>query len=411
MRRNILLVFVITLVIALFFEFEASAAVVTANSCSNTDVQQAVTQVINGGGGQVNIPAGICTWTSRVTVDTGVGKNIHIIGAGQGITIITDFRLQHAGSGSNIVELAHMTILSSALNGEIFFGKFRPADNAGSKFLNYHNLTITGRGPIGTLEGWIGVVHNNTFNCRAGQYGWYVHGYGNYASTIPAMGTSNSIFFENNTFNGCYHAISGFCNSKIVFRYNTIKNSTHCVDVHGPGYNGCYYSTPQWGLDGGRLFEHYNNTYESSNACGARIRSGSGISTGNTYQFTSDGWWSYFGINNDKTCTGFNHILNPWNSTQTGAVQGIQEFWVWNETCPVTNWGNSELSSGCFNVANNSCVGGIRENIEYFLRAPQAGDAVTSWTPYTYPHPLSVGIDPPPIPTPLSPTIIGVQPE
>ncbi len=385
---------IIVVFLSIISSLKAFALNITANSCSQADVQLAVSQVISGGGGIVYIPAGASTWTTGVTVNTGSTKNIKIIGAGQGVTTINDFYLIVPASGSNVVEIAHMTIGSSIRSGGIFSEKFRPANSPGSKELHFHDLTISGRGPIGTIEGWNGVVNNNTFNCRSGQYGWYVHGYGNYDSTRPAMGTRSSIFFENNTFNGCYHSISGFCNSKIVFRYNTVAGSTHCVDVHGPSYNYCQYASPVGTPNGGRLFEHYNNIYEANSVCGAKLRSGSGISTGNNYKFTSDGWWSFFGVYNDQTCSSCNHTY-VYPPTESGACQGVQEYWVWNETCPATTWSNSEIGSGCFNVSNNSCPGCIRENTEYYLRAPTSTQDGITWTPFTYPHPITVSGLPP----------------
>ena len=387
----------------------ALAGNATAASCSEGDVQAAVNQVLSGGGGTVFIPAGTCTWTSTaVTVSTGSSKDIKIIGAGQHLTIINDFYLKVDGSGSNITELSNMTIGAVSRNGEIFNGKFRPANNPGSKELNFHHLIISGRGPIGTIEGWNGVVHDSYFTCRSGQYGWYVHGYGNYDVAEPPMGTRNSLFFENNTFDGCYHSVSGFCNSKIVFRQNTIKNSTHCVDVHGPSYDGCYYSNPQWGNDGGRLFEHYNNTYLASAVCGAKLRSGSGVSFGNTYQFTSDGWWSYFGIAIDAggasggCADGTHKYTYPCTN---GVCEGPQKFWVWNETCPSNAWGGSEVGIGCFNISNNECPGALQQNREFFLRAPDtAGDGFT-YTPYTYPYPVAASSG---VKIPRPPRILGI---
>jgi hypothetical protein len=372
----------------------AEAADQNALSCSVSDVQTAVTDCINTGGGKVTVPAGTCTWSSTVSVSTGSGKDIRILGSGQGITVIKDFRLSIPAGGTNIIELANMTIGASSLNNAIFSEKFRPRDNPGSKELNFHHLTISGRGPIGVFEGWIGVIHHCYFTCRSGQYGWYVHGYGDYDTMRPAMGTKTSLFFENNTFDGCYHAVSGFCNSKIVFRYNTIRNSTHCVDVHGPSYNGCYYATPQWIEDGGRLFEHYNNTYENNNACGARLRSGSGISTGNKYEFTTTSM-SYIGLKIDGGsasggCINFTHSTDY--PCSNAVCQGPQDFWIWNEDC-------HEARRGCFDASYDDCSGGIRENTEYFLRSPSNELDGFSWAAYHYPHPLVSGeANPPPNP-------------
>src|SRR5262245_52282431 len=62
----------------------------TAASCNYSDVNA----VINGpthtavNGDTINIPAGTCTWTSGLSVPSGIG--ISIIGAGASLTTIID---------------------------------------------------------------------------------------------------------------------------------------------------------------------------------------------------------------------------------------------------------------------------------------------------------------------------------
>jgi len=360
----------------------ALALDVTANSCSEADVQSAVDKVISGGGGTVYIPAGNCTWTNGVVLNTGPDVDVRIIGAGQGQTVITDFYLKVPTSGSNLVELAYMSIDGASRTRNITSEPLRPASGPG-KELNWHHLTISGRGPIVLLEGWYGVVHHSVFKCRSGEYGFYVHGFGNYDKTRPPMGTRNALFFEDNVFDGCYHSISGFCNSKIVFRKNTIRNASLCVDVHGPSYDYCKYADPVGTPHGGRLFEHYNNVYESTNVCGALIRSGSGISTGNVYEFKNG--WIYFGLMIDGGagsggCGDCSHVLDY--PCTNGVCEGPQDFWVWGET---------GCGSNCFGTYYDTCSGCIREGVEYFLRAPTVKDDGFTWTPFQYPHPLVTG--------------------
>lgn len=80
---------VFSLLFVVILTTKAMALNMTANSCSRSDVASAITTVLNAGGGTVYIPAGDCTWSSGVTVDSGAGgKSISIIGAGQSNTII-----------------------------------------------------------------------------------------------------------------------------------------------------------------------------------------------------------------------------------------------------------------------------------------------------------------------------------
>lgn len=355
-----------------------------AASASLSDVQTAVNNCIAGGGGIVYIPAGTVTWTSTLSVDTGTGKDIRIIGAGQGVTNITDFKLSIPSSGVNLIELAHMTITGSN-ESSIFTEKFRPAENpcSTSHELYIHDLTTNNYGPIGTIEGWYGVVANCTFNVKSNQYGWYVHGCGDYDSSFT-FGTRENIFFEDNIFDSAYHSISGFCNAHIVFRYNTIKNSTHCVDMHGPSYNWCYYSTGNE-EHAGRRIEHYHNVYESSCACGAKIRSGHGISTQNAYQMVPDSGMPFFGLKIDGGsgsggCDDCAHILDY--PCSGGVCEGPQKFWIWNETIP----DGQDITKDI--VTYDACTGCLDENDEYYLRAPTISDDGFTWSAFEYPHPL-----------------------
>ncbi len=395
--KNFQGLFIFTMLLFGIFSLAKSseAADVTAASCSQSDVQTAVTNCLNGGGGTVTIPAGECTWSSSLSINTGITKDLRIIGAGQGSTVIHTFKLAAPNpAGSNLVELANMTIDCS---GGCFTEMLRPAEKV-DKELNWHHLTLTSNSStFGGIEGWYGVIHHNTFNCASGQYGWYVHGDGSYPTSEPptlALGTRNALFFEDNTFNGCYHSISGFCGASIVFRHNTVNSSTHCVDVHGPGYDQCFFpntGTPPWRgypwntpsvYNGGRLFEHYNNTYSSSAACGAMLRSGSGISTGNNYQ--GQAGFEKFAIKIDGNsgsggCTNCTHLYAY--PCSNGVCQGLMQWWVWGESCSGGN---------CFGTEYDTCSGCLRENKEYYLRAPSQQLDGFTYTPYTYPHPLTL---------------------
>src|SRR4029078_2447710 len=70
--------------IGLFSVPAASAATISAPSCSNTDVQAAVNRANDGD--VVTVPAGNCTWASHVGLEN---KNIWVRGAGIGQTVIT----------------------------------------------------------------------------------------------------------------------------------------------------------------------------------------------------------------------------------------------------------------------------------------------------------------------------------
>jgi hypothetical protein len=407
------------------YGMEASALNVTAKSCSAADVQTAVNSVINGGGGAVYIPVGSCTWTSTVSVTTGQTPTIRIIGVGQSSTTITNFGLTVPNpAGTNLIELSNMTLIAGS--NSFFSEILRPAARVNLE-LDFHHLTIsgygTGYGSIAMFEGWYGVFHHNTITCASNEaYGFYIHGDGTFPTTWT-YGTRNSLFFENNTFSNCYHSISGFCGAKVVFRYNTVTQSTWTVDFHGPGYDECFFpntGTPPWRgypwntppiYYAGRVMEHYNNTYDSTCAAGAQMRGGSGISTNNDYQFAYAYGKVPFGVKIDSgggnVCTGCVHYYTyVYGSGCGGLCQTPYPYWVWNETC-ASGFTQNE-SPGCVNTTDNdACAQCNVQGATYNLRAPTVAQDGFTWTPFTYPHPLVTGASATP---PSPPAGISVLP-
>lgn len=84
--RFIVIFLIILLMLSITTKVRASD--VTADSCSRNDVQSAISQVQNAGGGTVYIPAGDCNWDGKGSSGTPIQGKVSIIGAGVGKTIL-----------------------------------------------------------------------------------------------------------------------------------------------------------------------------------------------------------------------------------------------------------------------------------------------------------------------------------
>lgn len=59
------------------------------------------------------------------------------------------------------------------------------------------------------------------------------------------------------------------------------------------------------------------------------------------------------------------------------------------------SWNNT-LNGNPVNFVHNDSLDPMRVNVDFFNRAPQSGDLIFPYTPYTYPHPLVSGVPAPP---------------
>jgi hypothetical protein len=392
LKNSMINYFFLILLLMLVFNTGARAANATASSCAASDIQSAIDQVIGTGGGTVRIPA--CqadnTWAYGEGIIVNTNVTLRIKGAGIDSTVI-GFQdgVTYGGmffDGSGLVEISDFT--------------FRGSDTAGittgisvysmnTQNLRIHHLRIqkfktTALYVCHNPDSPLVIDHNEIGD----QYEYYMYGIRVHGTNqqddyvIPAeFGINNpdAVFIEDNVFDNCYHSVSAFAVSKIVFRHNTVRNPTSFIDGHGPCYDiGCRRDTEP--DSGTYIYEIYNNTIDS----GAypwciNIRGGTGVVTGNTlincnvgFRLEMESCSAGPDCNTAQGC--------PHSNTDTAACyQSPYPWWIWN---------NDYRGSGDLFSYGDRDTGCIRENHEFYLRAPRAGDPVESYTKYTYPHPL-----------------------
>ena len=276
-------------------------------------------------GDTINVSAGTVTWS---TAGIATSKAISIIGAGPGSTVINDaiptsastcqiFRFTPSVVGS-LTRISGMTLqpASGVTTVCAAFTVQGTCNLTGCPNLRVDHITFSGWAAvtkqnnsygISAVGDMFGVLDHNTINGATtdstylqlvelnhasykGQGQW-----GDYSWNQPEnYGSSNFIFFENNTFNyasccenegsaGIYENEGG---GRVVVRFNTFVGDHYNAGAlwHGTESNG----RPR----GGRAWEFYGNTYTCNSSvnheCGVIVgaRSGTGLTWGNNSNLT-----------------------------------------------------------------------------------------------------------------------------
>jgi len=356
---------------------------ITAASGSIADLQAAINTVHAQGNGTVYIPAGTWNYDTFDVIPDSIDPTavvsyggINIIGQGTGSTVFKETHdvVKNKASMLNVdgrngfpFRISGITFQGYVYNENIenyglqLWGAtdYR-VDNCW--FDNFSDAGIgCGRGSPGANRGL--VDHCNFTNSYKGlNVPSKIWGYGinigdrdsgawSSESTLVGKFDSGSIdivYVENCWFNASRHCITNNQNGYYVFRFNTITYAfAGAIDVHG--FN--------WGRGG----EIYNNTvtyHASSPAAAMWIRGGT------TTIF-------------NNTLINFPIGVNLINETQSNPYSNINHTYVWNN---VPTGGGSEMQLS-HAEGNTDPI----ENISWFHYARPA------YTPYTYPHPYTVG--------------------
>ncbi len=244
-----------------------SSNVITALSCSSTDVQNAINNATSGA--TVQIPAGNCTWTSpgdyqaRITIN----KGIIIRGNGQDSTVITadnarlikvngvggDFRLTGIGFKGSLGSAGQALIWIDGTFGSMRVDHCKFTDITGGRvfMVGYYTPYSTNPAVKGLFDH---ITHLNTVEC--GRFMLY-YGKDNSWLSSDDFGSDNAIYVEDSEFSSSdscgilANVLDGEHGARFVVRNNKITNTG--IRWHDAG------STPQ--ARGTRIFEIYNNTF------------------------------------------------------------------------------------------------------------------------------------------------------
>jgi len=280
------------------------AGSVAASSCAASAVQIAINGALNGD--VVTIPAGACTWTTKVTIPSS--KGITVQGAGIDVTVITNGIA--SGSALRILEVA--VAPSSAvtrLTGFTIDARLSDGSGEGEQIyiggsgldrfrIDHIRITnIRKRGievlPDAAGSELSGLIDHDIFEAT-GNYsaqGLEILGAGPLSDGPMARGftpgTNRAVYVEDCTFNWSFQndsAYDAYGGARYVFRFNT---------VNGPALIG-HHGADSGGYRGVHTFEIYNNTLTNSSTTSIRlahIRAGAG------FMFANDYSGNYSGVN------------------------------------------------------------------------------------------------------------------
>jgi hypothetical protein len=310
-------------VFSFFFIGNGYAATIQANSCSQSGVQEAINNAVTGD--TVSVPAGNCTWTTRVSIPSS--KKIILLGAGMNFTVITR-------TGITI----NMTTSGSRVTGIGFIGGGIFVDGDGwridhCKFYS-ESVKVNAITPIGTRVGLqpMGLIDNNIFyNGRvvvtvAQMFTDSGAGYNQHhlwAQPLNLGSPDNTVFVEDNTFTLSVfgNVIDGNYGTGYVFRYNTLNGAT--VEAH----------SVQGGNRASRTWEVYGNIINNTGSnifTPIYLRGG----TGTLFYNSVIGNWTYNNVMFDNKRDGAAYNVAD-NTTGAGRCDGDHE---WDGNSDATGW-------------------------------------------------------------------------
>lgn len=427
-----------------FFCSELHAAIINAASASYADVNTAVNTDASSGD-TVIVPSGSATWSSPLVITIG----ITLQGAGIGNTVITG-DITDANNG--VISFKPDAAARSADVLSRITGFTIDADNKSNGILVLnasvtpvtqvridHNRIINsggasaGRGIyiIGTVYG---VADNNTME-------EFTHGMDSngHSSGIPQwdnltreFGSVNNFYFEDNTFTitvgSVFHA--GGHGGRYVARYNDYINSSSSnifpiFDIHGNQPSDLcaemvvevYGNDVNFGTKGGRitdqrggmLLSFWNKITWGSDGVHMSIREeylDSNYPIGNSYLMHATN--SYYWNIRENTTLMTSPVVTSNQQEDTYDLAQDTDFWIhntiYNGTTEIGVGCDSSLPANCtvgdgFWVTTQSCDSISDSNIGVNPTTPISGTlykctSTDTWTeyytPFTYPHPLTV---------------------
>jgi hypothetical protein len=367
------------IIISLFLlTAETQAATRTMSACSSSAWDTAYSAAVSGD--TIAFPAGSCS----VSMTKAIAKtNLTIQGAGAGTTIVTG-GFTVSGASANGLRITGIEFRT----GPAFDWKGSPSAKLqnvridhctfsnGAYFTSFYGATPTNV-----------VVDHNIYQNITGE-GNYVFGNPTSTESFPfVLGTSEGVYYEDNTVTDnsgtMSHFIASRMGSRYIVRYNKFNiYAWDPFDAHD-NYEG-------QNQRGSFTWEFYNNviTYSGTGKRIFHLRGGQGVVYNN---YTNNNQSTGIDLNSYMMCQGI------CTHDQVSCKDHINHAYFWNNkqscgslaSCDVHNIAACCGGGSTWNAVASCSGGGSSQglilNTDYFLSA-QPG-----YTAFTYPHPLVTG--------------------
>ncbi len=185
-----------------------------------------------------------------------------------------------------------------------------------------------------------------------------------------------NVYIEDCYFDTCRHAGQSNHGGVYVFRYNNIVNPPYTRDAMMTGHPARMYALPVWGM---RAWEIYNNTFDlTGEGYSAILVAGGGGVIYNNAITDSD----------PSDFDRFAEIQTSWTDDPNVAIEGSpHDLWIWSNSLAGIEEPFAAFSRHANLPAPVEWDGvGDEPLIWYSTQEPWGG----TYTPYTYPHPLTL---------------------
>lgn len=415
----------ILLAINLIFNPVGYAAIINSSSCSQSDVQDAVTMAVDGD--TVIVPSGSCLWLSPVYIPNN--KKLTLLGQGIGNTKIyiegNKELVNLTESGSRVTGFTFINgfIKVSGKNWRIDHNRFEYACTGGGTV--YQAILAISAMGLGYTENIKGLIDSNQFhNMRIIAFGGPSLMANEVWSRPLGLGTDEAVYVEDNTFTyatcSVIQAMDANYGGAYVFRYNDVQDAS--IMAHAVQANNR--ATRKW--------EVYNNIFRSVNGASfpGFMRAGTGVWFNNELIGGigyGTGKWSSPSIILDeqrscwtidqydcKRCNG----SSPWDGNQAGQsgypcrdqigrstdnpkwistpgsegtyTQALDPAYAWNNYIYPTETDRTNKTNGTvveLVVKNDICAAAKAHIVSGRDFVNNGTAAKPGYTPYTYPHP------------------------
>jgi len=343
--------------ITLFMVTHSYSAIINSRSGSRNDIQAAVNKAETDD--VVQIPAGEFQFNGSVSLKAGItirgeGKNktiLHRSGSSTSFAFVVD------GSNKKRVRFSGFTMYGRS-----------PGDapairlNRACKDFRIDNISFRDMHPkaLEIHDNARGVIDHCDF-IQVTSTAIVIYGDEDVWKEPYKLGTENAIFIEDCFFRQtkapnpkrCHHIASNN-GSKYVFRYNVMEDGdleSHSVDAHGNKY--------YWPR-GSRSYEIYNNTLDAVHRwAGINIRGGDGVVFNNVMK--------------GDIVSPIHLMWEGKKSCSYPCVDQIRDLYMWNNTY-----------NGKEAPVHNRHTSLIKNGRDYHMEKKRG------YTPFTYPHPLTL---------------------